>query len=225
MIPWKLLTNAKVPGKDEELGLFQRGQEFSIRVGGRELMNSRVHGSEEALAELACDRIGNRIRPRVLIGGLGLGYTLAAVLRRLGAKSQVLVAELVPEVVEWNRGPLAALAGRPLQDRRVTVREVDVARIIKTEQRAYNAILLDIDNGPEDWILKNNNWLYSRDGLEASITALRPAGVLAVWAAGPARFFNKRLRQAGFTVEEVRVQGGGPGKGRQHMIWIATGPS
>jgi spermidine synthase len=225
MIPWKLLASGKVPGKDEELGLFQRGREFSIRVGGWELMNSRVHGSEEALAELACARIAARIRPRVLIGGLGLGYTLAAVLRRLRAKGQVLVAELVPEVVEWNRGPLATLASHPLQDHRVRVRQVDVARIIKTEQRAYDAILLDVDNGPEDYIFKDNNWLYSRDGLESAMSALRSAGVLAFWSAGPARFFTQRLRQAGFTVEEVRVQARGPGKGRQHMIWIATSPS
>jgi spermidine synthase len=188
-------------------------------------MNSRVHGSEEALAELACARIADRIRSRVLIGGLGLGYTLAAVLRRLGAKGQVLVAELVPEVVEWNRGPLAALTGYPLQDRRVTVHQVDVARIIKTEQRAYDAILLDVDNGPEDYVFKDNNWLYSRDGLEAAMSALRSAGILAFWSAGPARFFTQRLRQAGFTVEEVRVQARSPGKGRQHLIWVATSPS
>ena len=134
MMPWKLLDSAQVPESGEELRLYQRGGEFSIRVDGRELMNSRAHGSEEALAELACVRIAHRPCPRVLIGGLGMGYTTAAALHRLGADGQVVVAELVPAVVAWNRGPLADLAGRPLEDARVTVREVDVARILQAEQ-------------------------------------------------------------------------------------------
>lgn len=127
-------------------------------------MNSRVHGSEEALAELACARVAARCRPHVLIAGLGMGYTTAAALRQLRADGRLVVAELVPAVVRWNRGLLADLAGRPLQDDRVTVREVDVAQILKTEHETYDAILLDVDNGPEGLTRKSNNWLYSRTG-------------------------------------------------------------
>ena len=144
MIPWKLLDSAQVPGENENLRLYQRGGEFSIRVDGSELMNSRVHGSEDAMAELACARIASLLSPRVLIGGLGMGYTLAAALNRLGAESLVVVAELVPAVVAWNQGPFAALADHPLDDDRVTGREGDVAQILQAEHRAYDAILLAV---------------------------------------------------------------------------------
>lgn len=221
MIPWELLCCAQVPGSNEELRLYKRGCEFSIRVNGRELMNSRAHGSEDALAELACARISARPCPRVLIGGLGMGYTTAAALRRLGTGAQVVVAELVPEVVEWNRGPLAGLAGHPLQDARVTVREADVAQILKAERRAYDAILLDVDNGPEGLILKGNDWLYSPNGLNAAYAALARAGVLAIWSAGPDHAFTKRLRRAGFEVNELRVRARSGGGGR-HTIWLAV---
>jgi spermidine synthase len=221
MIPWELLGCAQVPGGGEELRLYRRGGEFSIRVNGRELMNSRAHGSEDALAELACARIADRPCPRVLIGGLGMGYTTAAALRRLGTGAKVVVAELVPAVVEWNRGPLADLAGHPLQDARVTVREADVAQIIKAERRAYDAILLDVDNGPEGLILKGNDWLYSPNGLNATYAALARAGVLAIWSAGPDQAFTKRLRRAGFEVNEVRVRARSGGGGR-HTIWLAV---
>jgi spermidine synthase len=222
MIPWELLGCAQVPGGGEELRLYKRGGEFSIRVNGRELMNSRAHGSEDALAELACEKISDRHhRPRVLIGGLGMGYTTAAALRRLGTGAQIVVAELVPAVVEWNRGPLADLAGHPLKDSRVTVREADVAQILKEELRAYDAILLDVDNGPEGLILKGNDWLYSPKGLNASYAALTCAGVLAIWSAGPDHAFTKRLRRAGFEVNEVSVRARSGGGGR-HTIWLAV---
>jgi spermidine synthase len=221
VIPWEFLDSAQVPGGDGELGLYRRGGEFSIRVAGRELMNSRVYGSEEALAELACARIADRPRPRVLIGGLGMGYTLAAALRRLGPEGRVVVAELVPAVVAWNRGPLADLAGRPLQDHRVTVREVDVAQVLGAESQAYDAILLDVDNGPEGLVRKDNDWLYARPGLTAAFAALRPAGVLAVWSSGPNQVFARRLRRAGFTVDEVRVRARDSRGGRRHTIWLA----
>ena len=222
MIPWELLGKALVPGNSGELRLYRRGREFSIRVNGCELMNSRAHGSEDALAELACARIADRPRPRVLIGGLGMGYTLAAALRQLGAGARVVVAELVPEVVEWNRGPLAELAGHPLQDKRVTVREVDVARILQAEHQAYDAILLDVDNGPDGLSLQSNNWLYSPAGLDAAFAALKPEGVLAVWSASPDRSFTRRLRQAGFVVDEVPVRARGQRGGGWHTIWIAV---
>jgi len=220
MIPWELLGCAKVPGSSEELCLYRRSSEFSIRVNARELMNSRTHGSEDALAELACARISDRPFPRVLIGGLGLGYTTAAALRQLGAGARVIVAELVPEVVEWNHEFLSGLAGHPLRDARVTVRNVDVAQILRSESRAYDAILMDVDNGPEGLILKGNDWLYSPDGLKAAYAALMPAGVLAIWSAAPDRSFTKRLVRAGFKVDETRVHARSGGGGR-HTIWLA----
>jgi spermidine synthase len=221
MIPWELLDSTLVPGSGEALRLYKRGAEFSIRVDNHELMNSRVHGSEDALAELACARIANRPRAQVLIGGLGMGYTLAAALHRLGAEAKVIVAELVPAVVAWNWGPLAALAGHPLQDGRVTVREVDVARILQEGHQRYDAIVLDVDNGPESLTVKSNDWLYARAGLEAACKALRPKGVLAVWAAVADRIFVQRLRRVGFEVDEIPVRARGPRGGRRHTIWIA----
>ena len=221
MMPWKLLDRAQMPESGEELRLYQRGGEFSIRVDGRELMNSRAHGSEDALAELACVRIAHRSCPRVLIGGLGMGYTTAAALHQLRADGQVVVAELVPAVVAWNRGPLADLAGRPLEDARVTVREADVARILHAERRTYDAILLDVDNGPAGLTRKGNDWLYARAGLDAAYAALKAASVLAVWSASPDRAFAKRLRRAGLEVTEVSVRARGPRGGGRHIIWLA----
>ncbi len=221
MIPWEFLGGAPVPGNDKELRLYRRDREYSIRVGNAELMNSRVHGSEDALAELACARIAGRARPRILIGGLGMGFTLAAALQRLDADAQVAVVELVPAVVAWNRGPLAELAGHPLADARVTVHEDDVAKVLKGARRAWDAILLDVDNGPEGLTRARNDWLYGAAGLNAAFDALRPAGVLAVWSAGPAPDFSERLRRAGFEVEEVRVRARGARGGARHTIWIA----
>lgn len=220
MIPWELLARVQAPGNGGEICLYRRGEEFSIRVGNRELMNSRVHGSEEALAELAHARMGSRPKPRVLIGGLGMGFTLAAALRRLGPEGRVVVAELVPAVVAWNRGPLADLAGHPLRDARVTVHEVDVAQVLRETRQAYDAILLDVDNGPEGLARKDNDWLYARPGLQAAHAALRPAGVLAVWSSGPNRVFVQRLRGAGFAVDEIRVPARSRA-GRRHTIWLA----
>lgn len=221
MIPWILLDSAQVPGNGGELQLFQRGDEFSIKIVGRgELMNSRVHGSEDALAELSCARLKGCSSPRLLIGGLGMGFTLAAALQHIGDQGRVVVAELVPAVVEWNRGPLGEHAGQPLNDPRVTVREGDVARIIKSEKQVYDAILLDVDNGPEGLTRKKNDWLYSMNGLYAAYAALRPRGVLAVWSAGPAEDFLQRLRKVGFDVDEVRVRAFGS-KGARHIIWFA----
>ncbi len=221
MIPWQLLDSAQVPGEKGDLRLYQRGGEYSIRVDGSELMNSRVHGSEDAMAELTCARIASLPCPRILIGGLGMGYTLAAALNRLGAESRVVVAELVPAVVAWNRGPLASLAGHPLDDDRVTVRECDVAQILQTEHQAYDAILLDVDNGPRGLTRKGNNQLYTRTGLDAIFAALRPAGVFALWSASPNRAFARLLRKAGFEVDEKRVRARSPRGGGYHTIWIA----
>jgi len=221
MTPWILLDSAQVPGNGGELRLYQRGDEFSIKLEGRgELMNSRVHGSEDALAEHTCARLSDCEKPRLLIGGLGMGFTLAEALRHIGSQAQVVVAELVPEVVTWNRGPLGKFAGNPLEDLRVIVHEGDVARIIDAEQEAYDAILLDVDNGPEGLTRKENDRLYDIDGLNAAYAALRANGVLAVWSAGPDQKFLQRLRKTGFEVEEIRVRSRGA-KGARHIIWFA----
>jgi spermidine synthase len=222
MIPWELLDSAPLPGSDRELRLYQRDREFSIRMNGQEIMNSRAHGSEDALAELACARFRDRVRPRVLVGGLGLGFTVAAALRRIGPQGRVEVAELLPAVVRWNEELLGHLAGDPLKDPRVRVRLDDVVKIIQSERRAFDAILLDVDNGPRDMISQGNDRLYTPSGLAALQNALRPAGVLAVWSAGPDQAFIRHLEKAGFTVEEVRCRSRGDLGGRRHTIWLAT---
>ena len=221
MLPWILLDSTKVPGNGGELSLHQRGDEFSIRIKGHgELMNSRIHGSEDALAELTCARLVDCEKPGLLIGGLGMGFTLATALQHVNKQAQVTVAELVPAVVEWNRGPLGEHAGYPLRDPRVSVVEGDVAQILMAEQQAYDAILLDVDNGPEGLTRKENDRLYSINGLNKAYAALRPQGVLAVWSAGPDNSFMQRLRKVGFEVDEVRVRARGK-KGSRHIIWFA----
>lgn len=222
MIPWLLLDSSPVPDSKVEMRLYQRGSEHSIVVDGQELMNSRVHSSEDALSELVCARLAGLSNPRVLIGGLGMGYTLAAALQRLGPEAEVVVAELVPAVVEWNRGYLAEFAGYPLQDPRVTVHEGDVGKLINAESHYYDAIVLDVDNGPEGLTRKGNDRLYSAAGLNAAGAALRPGGVLAVWSAGPDKIFSKRLQHAGFTVDEQRVRARGARGGAHHTIWLAA---
>ncbi|MFZ3115055.1 MAG: hypothetical protein WA133_07040 [Syntrophales bacterium] len=185
-------------------------------------MNSRMHGSENAMADFACARIVSRPCPQVLLGGLGMGYTLAAILKQLGTGGKVVVAELVPSVVVWNRGLLAALAGHPLGDTRVSVREVDVAQILQTEHGAYDAILLDVDNGPEALTRHDNDCLYTHSGLAAAFEALRPAGVYALWSASPNPTFTRRLREVGFKVEEKRVRALGNRGGGYNTIWLAV---
>ena len=223
MIPWKLLDTAQTPGDGSELRLYERDNEFSIKVGNYELMNSRVYGSEDALGKLGCQKFANHPRARVLIGGLGMGYTVRSALDELGDTAQVAVAELVPEVVKWNRGVLADLAGNPLDDQRVSVHQSDVAQLIKMREGAYNAILLDVDNGPQGLTIKENDWLYSPNGLNTAFTALRPKGVLAVWSSGPEPAFAKRLRRAGFEVEEVGLRARGRGKGGAHYTVYLAG--
>ena len=222
MTPWTLLDSTQVPGNGGELRLYQRNNEFSIKIVGRgELMNSRVHDSENALAEHTCARLVDCAKPQLLIGGLGMGFTLAAALRHVSDQAQVVVAELVPAVVDWNRGSLGDCAGHPLRDPRVTVSEMDVARMLTAGEQTYDAILLDVDNGPEGLTRKENDWLYSINGLNEAYTALRPRGVLAVWSAGPDKNFLHRLRKVGFEVDEMRVRAHGS-KGARHTIWFAS---
>ncbi len=224
MIPWSVLDSAKVPGSDSELRLKQRGTEFSIMLGTNELMNSRLSGSEEALARLTCERLAGRRRPGVLIGGLGMGFTLRAALEALGTDARIEVAELVPAVVAWARGPMSGIFAGSLNDPRVTIREVDVGRLIRSEKAAWDAILLDVDNGPEGIVYAGNDALYGAAGLGAARAALKPGGVLAVWSQGPDSGFTRRLKQAGFTVEEVKTRANGK-RGARHVIWIATNGS
>jgi spermidine synthase len=221
MIPWVQLDSAKTPDGGQELRLKQRGAEFSIMLGTNELMNSRLSGSEEALAKLSCDRIAGHRQPRILIGGLGMGFTLRAALVELGADAGITVAELVPAVVAWARGPMAAVFAGCLDDPRVTVREADVGHIIRSGKAAWDAILLDVDNGPDGIVYKGNDALYGAAGLGAARAALKPGGVLAVWSQGPDSSFTRRLKQAGFTVEEVKTRANGK-RGARHIIWIAT---
>jgi spermidine synthase len=218
---WELIDTAEIPGTGGAMQLFQSEDEYSISVeGSGVLMSSWAHQSEDALAELSCRKITGRPRPRVLIGGLGMGFTLAAALRCLGDDAEVVVAELVPGVVAWNRGVLGKYAGHPLQDARTTIRSGDVAKILRKERQAFDAILLDVDNGPEGMTRKKNDWLYTEDGLAEAYTALRPGGVLAVWSAGPSRNFRERLRKVGYTVQQSRVSEQ-DNKGDLHAIWLA----
>lgn len=223
----ELLDTAPIPNNGGELKLYRQGDDFSIRIAGSraggagELMNSRLHGSEDKLAELTCTDLADRQRPHVLVGGLGMGFTLAAALRHLGAGAQVTVAELVPGVIAWNRGPLGACAGNPLDDPRARVHQGDVAELLRNARDQFDAILLDVDNGPEGLTHKENDWLYSPDGLKAAQAALRPRGVLAVWSAGPDPRFTLRLRKCGYQVREVNVRAHG-NKGARHLIWLAA---
>jgi spermidine synthase len=221
---WTLLDTAPIPGSAEQLRLLQRGTEFSIKLGQGLLMGSRMRGSEEALARLGCAKVAAAERPRVLIGGLGMGFTLRATLALLGPKAKVVVAELVPAVVAWGRGPLADLSGNSLADRRVTIHERDVGCVIHAEPAGYDAILLDVDNGPEALTRPANDGLYDQSGLSAVWKALHPGGTLAVWSAAPDPAFTQRLRRTGFGVEEVPVHAHGK-KGTRHMIWVATRPA
>jgi len=222
MIRWVELGVATVPGDGGVLRLMQRGSEFSIMAGAIELMNSRLSGSEEALASLTCARLQGRVTPRILIGGLGMGFTLRAALAEFGPDADITIAELVPEVVAWARGPLAHIHGDSLSDARVTLFEGDVAELIKGQKAAYDAIVLDVDNGPEGLMRKDNDDLYDAYGLTETQAALRPGGVLAVWSVDPNPAFARRLRAAGFAVEELRVHANGKGGGARHVIWMAT---
>jgi spermidine synthase len=225
MIPWVLIDTAKVPGGGE-LRLLQRGAEFSIRLGRDELMNSRLSATEQALATIACEKICTRKRPSkqpsILIGGLGMGFTLRAALTVLGKQAHILVAELVPAVVAWGRGPMAKLSGDSLSDPRVRIHEGDVGDLIRSGRSAYDAILLDVDNGPQGMTRKANDRLYDLKGLRAAHTALRPGGVLAVWSSAPEAKFTARLRKTGFDVTENPVRAKGPQGGAQHFIWTAA---
>ena len=221
MIPWIELDRAPVP-HGGELRLMRRGHEFSIKLGVAELMTSRLSASEAALATLAAEKLKDRSNARVLIGGLGMGFTLRAALGAFGAEARIVVAELVPAVVRWARGPMAELFGGCLDDPRVEIVEGDVAKLIRAAKPRYDAILLDVDNGPEAMTQSANDDLYSLRGLASARAALTPGGVLAVWSQGPDVAFAKRFEKAGFLVEDKRVRAGGVHGGTRHVIWLGV---
>ncbi|WP_300575039.1 spermidine synthase [Phenylobacterium sp.] len=222
MKPWIHLDTAQMPDGGGDLRLMRRDTEFSIMAGSIELMNSRLSGSEEALATLAWARLAGRPAPRILIGGLGMGFTLRAALAVLPADAQITVAELVPAVVAWARGPLAEVFKGGLDDPRVTIHEGDVGPLIAAAPAAWDAILLDVDNGPEGLTRKANDSLYDLPGLARAQTALRPGGVLAVWSSAPDEGFTRRMRRSGLATEVVRVPARKGGRGARHVIWLGV---
>ena len=223
MVPWIHLDTAPIPGEQETMRLSRRGEEFAIFVGPIELMNNRRPGSEEALATLTCARLADRPKARILIGGLGMGFTLRAALAALGPQARVVVSELVPAVAEWARGPLAHLYEGCLDDPRVELRVGDVDAAIQSGRAQYDAILLDVDNGPEGLTRRSNDKLYDVMGLRRARFALRPRGILAVWSGAPDRKFKARLQNCGFAVDEQRVHAHGK-SGRRHVLWLAMRP-
>jgi spermidine synthase len=221
MIPRVLIDTAAIPGGGS-LRLIQRGDEFSIMSGPIELMNSRLSGSEEALATLAAERMRHLTAPRILIGGLGMGFTLRAALAAFGPQAAITVVELVPAVIAWARGPMAALFAGSLDDPRVTLREADVGAVIGADKTAWDAILLDVDNGPEGLMRTDNDALYAYRGLGLTRDALRPGGVLAVWSSGVDGDFTQRLKDSGFAVQQVAARASVKRRGARHTIWLAT---
>lgn len=222
MTPRELIDTAAVPG-GEGLRLFRRGDDYMIVLDRNELMNSRMSGSEEALATMTCERLDSPA-PRLLIGGYGMGFTLRAALGVLPADARVTVAELVPEIIAWARGPMATLTAGGLDDPRVHLAMGDVARAIEIARSDYDAILLDVDNGPDGLTRAGNDGLYSARGLASAKLALKPGGILAVWSAAPDTAFARRLRNAGFDTDEVAVRARSNGKGARHVIWFARKP-
>jgi len=222
MLPRELLGESVTPD-GAPITLTREGVALVVRIGNVPLMSSRVHGSEEALAEVGCAGLRARASARVLVGGLGMGFTLRAVLDALDSDAEVVVAELLPTIVAWNRGPLAALAQSPLDDPRTLLVDGDVAAVIRKSARAFDAILLDVDNGPEAFTVASNAWLYGRAGIAALRDALRPGGRLVVWSAVESESFVRALRAAGMSVEVLPVRArGAVRKGSRHWLFVAS---
>jgi spermidine synthase len=217
--PRELIDVAEVPGGDP-LRLFRRGGDFMIVLDRNELMSSRMSGSEEALAEMTLARLKEPRSATLLIGGYGMGFTLRKALALMGPDGRAVVAELVPKIIEWARGPMAELAAGCLDDPRTDVAMGDVGTAIGNARAHYDAILLDVDNGPDGLTRLANDRLYTMRGLDAARMALKPGGILAVWSAGPDPRFARRMRDAGFAVEEVGVRARQNGKGPRHVIWF-----
>ncbi len=222
MKPREVIATAKAPG-GVELRLIRHDGDFTIALDANELMSSRLGGSEEALATMTCERLRTRA-PHLLIGGYGMGFTLRAALAHLGPKARITVAELVPEIVDWARGPMAELTAGCLDDPRVALLHADVAEEIGAGAGRYDAILLDVDNGPDGLTWAENDHIYAMNGLAGAMTALKPNGVLAIWSAAPNAAFTRRLRDCGFKVDEVVVRARSNGKGPRHTLWFAQKP-
>ncbi len=221
MIPRVLVDTAPIPGGGE-LRLVRRGDDYWIMIGANALMSTRLRGSEEALATLACARIAERPRPALLIGGLGMGFTLRAALDALPRDASLIVAELVPAIIAWARGPMAQVHGTSLDDPRVSIAERDVGGLIAAARGDFDAILLDVDNGPDALSRATTGRLYDPEGLRRARSALRPGGVLGIWSAAPDPAFRRRLGTAGFEVEEVTVRAHAGRSGAKHVIWLAV---
>ena len=224
MIPRETLATARIPGGGE-LCLVRHGNDFMILVERNELMSTRMRGSEEALATMSFARIKGATKPRMLIGGYGMGFTLRAALAELPGDASVTLCELVPGIIEWARGPMRELTAGCLDDPRLNLVQGDVAAVIRASQAGYDAILLDVDNGPDGLVRDANDQLYDESGLRAAKAALRPGGVLAIWSAGKDDAFARRLKKSGFAVEEVMVRARANGKGARHVIWFASRPA
>ena len=225
MDPWTQIDSAPVPGSDAELTLLRSNDDFAIRISDvqGDLMNSRMYHSEEVLAQLGCNRLGTIDNARVLVGGLGMGFTLAAALRIVPASAEVIVAELVPKVVEWNQGPLGQCAGRPIDDDRARIHQGDVVAFLKQPKKKFDAILLDVDNGPEAMTASANGWLYTRAGLKTIYEKLRPEGIVAIWSVRADHVFTGKLKKTGFKVQAHTVRAR-PGKGSRHTVFVAQKP-
>ena len=220
MLPRELIDTAHIPGGDQ-LRLVRHGGDFIILLDRNELMNTRMRGSEEALATMSCARLVGRTQVHLLVGGYGMGFTLRAALAALPGDARVTVAELVPEIIGWARGPMQEWTAGCLEDERVHLVEDDVAEVIRASPAAFDAILLDVDNGPDGLVRSANNSLYSERGLQAAKAALRPGGILAIWSAARDDIFCRRLKRSGFSVDEVAVRARDNGKGAKHIIWFA----
>ncbi|MEW9856536.1 spermidine synthase [Novosphingobium sp. M1R2S20] len=218
-----LVDTADIPGGGQ-LQLVRYDDQFEIMVGEDQLMSSWDSRSEEALASMVCQRLGNSAE-RVLIGGLGMGFTLASALAGLPASAEIVVAELVPKIVDWAAGPLAPIFGKSLSDARLSLKIKDVHDVLVEEPAGYNAILLDVDNGPDGLVHLANERLYCNWGLRTAYAALRPGGILAVWSAYPDTSFFTRLTDAGFTVEEHTLPSQMSPEDAPHVIWLAAKPA
>ncbi len=223
MLPWQQIDAATAPD-GTELVLRRRGHEYLILAGGYDLMSSEDEASSKALAELGCAHIDRTKPARVLVGGLGMGYTLRAALDLIGPDATVEVAELVPAIAEWNRDPLAELAQEPLDDRRAVLHIGDVGDHVRAGDGCYDAILLDVDNGPDALAHPQNEALYGERGLTEAWAALRPGGVLGIWSFSDDARFTERLERKGFAVKVNRVSASRKGRGRHHYVWVARRP-
>lgn len=223
MEPWTEISRAKTAAGDE-LVLRERAGLYEIRCNGWDLMSNRAHASEETMARLALAEIASRPAPKILIGGLGMGFTLRAALDAAPADARIEVAELVPEIVAWNRGPLAALAGRPLEDSRTSVQVADVAAVLRGAEDRWDAILLDTDNGPGAVMLAANARLYAREGVDMTLAALAPGGVLALWAADRSAPFEAGLAEMGLDCRLVETPAA-PGRAPDHAIYLLRAPT